>query len=159
VRYPLLRRFARDGLKKDRSMTPRLRLALGISLLVALGAPLAPVVAQDTLPKVSITPAQVDRGRTEYRRSCLDCHGEGLDDGEFGGAPLKGLSFREKWFGMTADVLYGYLSSAMPPDRPGRLSPQVYADLTAYILSANGVQPGASELPADLDALAGLMIE
>jgi mono/diheme cytochrome c family protein len=140
-------------------MTSRLRLALGVSFLAALGAPLAPVLARDDLPKVSITSAQVDRGRAEYRRSCLDCHGEGLDDGEFGGAPLKGQSFRAKWFGMTADVLYGYISSAMPPDRPGRLSPQVYADLTAYILSQSGIQAGSSELPPDLDALAGLMVE
>ena len=132
-----------------------------LCLAALLALPAASATAQDqaALPAVSITAAQVDRGRTEFGRSCVDCHGANLDDGEFGGAPLKGSSFREKWFNITADALFGYLSVAMPPDRPGRLSPQAYADLTAYILSVNGVQPGAAELPPDLDKLAGLMVQ
>ncbi len=132
-------------------------------LAAALALPPAPIVAiaqeQAALPTVSVTAAQVERGRAEYRRSCVDCHGASLDDGEFGGAPLKGNSFREKWFDTTADALFGYLSTAMPPDRPGRLSAQAYADLAAYILSVNGLQPGTAELPADLDKLAELMVQ
>ena len=118
----------------------------------------APVMAQDTA-KVSFTQAQVDRGSAEYKRSCLDCHGAALDDGEFGGAPLKGTGFKEKYFGTTADALFGFMQAAMPPDRPGRLSPDVYADLAAFILSKNGITPGATALPSDLDALSGLMVE
>lgn len=144
-------------------MSSPLRAAAGalLPLLAALAVVPVPLATaqDDTLAQVSFTAAQVDRGRTEYRQSCLDCHGAQLDDGEFGGAPLKGNSFREKWFGMTADALYGYISTAMPPDRPGRLNPQTYADLTAYILSANGIQAGTTELPTDLEALAGLMVE
>lgn len=144
-------------------MSSRLGLAVRMS---CLSAALATAVSTDTLAQdeaaltaVSFTAVQADRGRGEYLKSCVDCHGAALDDGEFGGAPLKGATFREKWFGTTADVLFGFLSSAMPPDRPGRLSPQAYADLTAYILSVNGVQPGAVELPADADALAALAVE
>jgi hypothetical protein len=37
----------------------------------------------------------------------------------------------------------------MPPDRPGQLSPQSYADLTAFLLSNNGYAPGAEELTPD----------
>lgn len=133
-------------------------LFLLVAASVAAPIPLASAQEEATKP-VSFTAEQADRGRAEYKRSCLDCHGAQLDDGEFGGAPLKGNSFREKWFGMTADALYGYISSAMPPDRPGRLNAQTYADLTAYILSANGVQPGTTELPADLDKLAELTVE
>lgn len=141
-------------------MVARISIALGLAALAAGLWPAASAsLAQDSLQKVTITAAQAARGRAEYVRSCEDCHGANLDDGEFGGAPLKGLAFKEKWFGTTADSLYGFTSSAMPPDRPGRLSPQVYADLTAYILSVNGIQPGSTELPPDLDKLSNLMVE
>jgi mono/diheme cytochrome c family protein len=143
-------------------MRVSLRAGLVASLLVSASLPLLPTAAgaqEETLPAVSFTSEQVDRGRADYRRNCLDCHGASLDDGEFGGPPLKGVSFQEKWFGTTADGLYSYISTMMPPDRPGRLSPQTYADVTAYILSANGIRPGATELPPDEEALGGLMVE
>ena len=46
-------------------------------------------------------------------------------------------------------MLYGYVSLAMPPDRPGQLSPQTYADLVAFLLSNNGYPAGEKELPID----------
>ena len=42
----------------------------------------------------------------------------------------------------------------MPPDRPGKLNPQTYADLTAFLLVKNGFQPTQTELPPDPAALA-----
>jgi mono/diheme cytochrome c family protein len=107
----------------------------------------------------TFTAAQAERGHDLYTKNCVDCHGTTLDNGEFGGPPLKGASFRDKYFGITVDALYGFMSSAMPPDRPGQLSPQEYADLTAYVLSVNGVQAGSAELPADLDALGTLTVQ
>jgi len=133
----------------------RKALMVAVLALGGLGTQV-PVQAQDTA--VSFTSAQADRGRAAYQRGCVDCHGASLDDGEFGGAPLKGNSFKEKWFGMTADSLFGFMSAAMPPERPGSLTPQTYADITAYILAQNGVQPGTTELPADLDRLSTMML-
>jgi len=130
-------------------------VAAGVLMAAGLVAA-APATAQDAT--ASFTAAQAQRGLAEYKRSCLDCHGANLDDGEFGGPPLRGLSFESKYFGVTADALFGFMQAAMPPDRPGRLSAQTYADLTAYVLSKNGVQPGQTELPSDLEALAGLTI-
>ena len=130
-----------------------------IAALCGSSLGIAPVIAQDTLPKVSFTAAQVSAGKSEYEKSCLDCHGANLDDGEFGGPPLRGTSFESKFFGSTADTLYGFMQALMPPDRPGRLSADTYANLTAYILSKNGIQPGSTPLPSDIDALAGLMVE
>jgi mono/diheme cytochrome c family protein len=109
--------------------------------------------------KVTFTADQVDRGRQTYTKNCADCHGANLDDGEFGGAPLKGTEFTQKYFGITADALYGFMQSAMPPDRPGALSAQEYADLTAYVLSVNGMQAGGAELPADVDKLSKLTVQ
>ncbi len=126
----------------------------GLALLV-LPAVVGAAVAQS----VGFTQAQVDAGHTEYRRSCLDCHGAELDDGEFGGAPLRGSSFKDNWFGGTADFLFDFMKANMPPDRPGALTDVTYANLMAYILSRNGIAPGGTALPADPAALANLTIE
>ena len=41
------------------------------------------------------------------------------------------------------------MRTKMPPDRPGRLNPQTYADLTAFLLARNGYQAAQTELPPD----------
>ncbi len=101
---------------------------------------------------VTFTTEQADRGHAAYRRACQDCHGFNLNDGEFGGAPLNGQYFARHWEGGSAAALYGYMSARMPPDRPGKLTPQTYADLMAFLLTANGYPPGQTELPPDRDA-------
>jgi len=114
-----------------------------------------PAEAAPTTPEtpVNFTAEQAGRGQTAYRRACQDCHGFNLNDGEFGGAPLNGNYFSKHWGNGSAAALFGFLHTKMPPDRPGKLNPQTYADLTAFLLSKNGYQPGAAELPADPDAL------
>lgn len=129
------------------------------ALTLGAGVDVTPSVAQDGGEALSFTADQAARAQREYTRSCADCHGPNLDDGEFGGPPLRGVAFRDKWFGMPVDALYGFMSATMPPDRPGSLSVQTYADLTALILSHNGFEPGEVELPADLDALSRIMLE
>src|SRR6266404_348605 len=125
------------------------RLGRMIAISVVVAGPAA-VSAQDQ--PVALTATQAERGQAAYRQSCQDCHGSTLDNGEFGGPPLKGGYFRGRWGAGNAAVLYGYLSLTMPPDRPGQLSPQTYADLTAYILSHNGYPAGDQEFPSDPDA-------
>jgi len=56
-------------------------------------------------------------------------------------------------------VLYGYVSLAMPPDRPGQLSPQTYADLVAFILSNNGYTAGDKELTPDPNAQQSMSLQ
>ena len=108
----------------------------------------SPQVAVAATP-LSFTEAQVTQGRAAYQQNCMDCHGSSLDNGEFGGAPLKGAYFRNKWGNGSLASLYGFTKAKMPPDRPGTFSDKVYADLVAYILQANGYEPGGRELPAD----------
>lgn len=98
---------------------------------------------------LTFTQEQADRGHALYRRNCQDCHGFNLNDGEFGGAPLNGQYFARHWGGGPVAALYGYMRAKMPPDRPGKLNPQTYADLTAFLLASNGYQPGQTELPPD----------
>ena len=110
------------------------------------------VSAQDQPGAPLYATAQAERGQAAYRQSCQDCHGSSLDNGEFGGPPLKGGYFRTRWGQGSVASLYGYVSLAMPPDRPGQLSPQTYADLVAFLLSNNGYPPGDKELPTDQNA-------
>ncbi len=98
---------------------------------------------------LSFTELQVAQGKLAYQHNCMDCHGTTLDNGEFGGAPLRGSYFRNRWSGGSVANLYAYTKSKMPPDRPGVLSDKVYADLVAYLLLANGYEPGGRELPVD----------
>lgn len=120
-------------------------------ILVAQATP-APVL-------VSYTAEQAKRGEDRYKRDCVECHGDDLGGGLLGGPPLKGAGFEEKFAqGAPASALFGFMSTAMPPNSPGRYSPTVYADIMAFILKKNGFQPGA-ELPSDIDALDTLTVE
>jgi mono/diheme cytochrome c family protein len=100
----------------------------------------------------SFTKTQAERGETAYQHNCLDCHGSTLDNGEFGGPPLKGASFAKHWDAANVAALSGFMKAKMPPDRPGQLNDETYADLIAYILGENGFKPGDKELPADPNA-------
>ena len=131
---------------------------LALTAAVLLGGALA-VSAQDQPAAPLYAAEQAERGQAAYRRSCQDCHGSTLDNGEFGGPPLKGGYFRTRWGQGSVATLYGYVSLAMPPDRPGQLSPQTYADLVAFLLSNNGYPPGDKELPTDPSAQQNLSLK
>ena len=135
-----------------------LTLALA-AILATTAARLAP--AQPAAPQAAptFTAEQVERGRAIYGRNCTDCHGTTLDNGEFGGPVLKGGFFRQKWAPLGVGALFSYTKGLMPPDRPGGLTDQNYADLTAYILSHNGYQPGDKELPTDPAAMQNMGIK
>jgi len=100
----------------------------------------------------SFTQAQADRGEAEYFHNCVDCHGSRLDNGEFGGPPLKGSSFARHWDAANVAALFSFMKAKMPPDRPGQLNDETYADLIAFILGENGYKPGDKELPPDTNA-------
>ena len=130
---------------------------LATCVMVALSIEVA--TGQSKRTRASYTAAQAERGKDSYVSSCMDCHGANLDDGEFGGAPLKGTAFRAKWLSGPVGSLFAYTAAAMPPDRPGRLPPETYADIVAYLLSRNGIGAGNEELPADLATLMTLTIQ
>jgi len=104
------------------------------------------------------TKEQATRGQATYREECLRCHGESLGGGE-GGPLLAGAEFRQKWNGKTAGDLFGVMRKTMPSDDPGNLSSREYADLVAYILSANEYPAGQKDLDRDVAALNEIRIE
>ena len=108
-------------------------LPLVIALLPALA--LARVRVPD-----SYTSAQAARGASVYAQSCASCHGPSLQ-GE-AGPPLIGQTVKTAYGTGTAAQLYDFISRQMPQDAPGSLSQRQYLDVTAYILSRNGIPAG-----------------
>src|ERR1700722_7164245 len=98
---------------------------------------------------VNFTADQVGRGSDIYADRCVQCHGDTLDNGEFGGAPLNGKYFKQHWGGGSVAALIAYMKAKMPPDRPGSLTDQSYADLASFLLDANDYPKGDKELPPD----------
>lgn len=105
------------------------------------------------LPLATVSQAQIDRIWGTYDRLCLECHGESLDGGLIGGAPLAGRAFVAKWGGQSVAGLYAYTVAQMPQGSPGSISARQYADLVALILSYNGHPIGDVDLTSDIDLL------
>ena len=141
-------------------MTSTSRRVVRIGTLVGLASAFGIVAlvgrveltAQPEPTPLSYTQAQAREGRDAYLESCASCHGENMDDGEFG-PPLKGVDFRGQWRSSSPDALFALMSDTMPQDRPGVLGDETYVQLLAYIFQENGSEPGTAELPADYDAL------
>jgi mono/diheme cytochrome c family protein len=96
------------------------------------------------------TDAQAMRGAVQFQQHCVRCHGADLA-GTFETPPLVGR-FMPYWSGTTLDVLFDYVATAMPLDRPGSLSRAANADILAFLLKANNFPAGSKELSADSDA-------
>lgn len=94
---------------------------------------------------------QASRGATLYSASCAGCHGGNLDGGE--GKALRGDLFWTDWRESTVGELLTYVSKNMPFSEDGSLEGTLpassYADIVAFMLSANGLPAGTRELTAD----------
>ena len=108
---------------------------------------------------VSYTSEQAARGKIKYEKYCAECHGSDFKGGVNGGAPLKGVSFLEKYAnGVPASWLFEFMYYMMPPDTPGRYSLKTYADMMAYILKRNGFQSG-KPLPSEVEELENIIMK
>jgi mono/diheme cytochrome c family protein len=100
--------------------------------------------------------AQAERGSAVYAAECALCHGPALTGG--GGGPALSGPFWTAWDGRTIGELFRLTKKSMPFDGPGRLSDQEYADIVAFMLSANRYPAGKADLPADVEALSKIAI-
>jgi mono/diheme cytochrome c family protein len=148
---PGFKPFTADEIKALR--TPELTSAEVYALRAATagGGGGAATATAATSP-VSFTAEQVTHGSDIYADRCVQCHGDTLDNGEFGGAPLNGSYFKKHWGEGSVAGLIGFMKAKMPPDRPGSLTDQSYTDLAAFLLDANGYPKGDKELPPDTPA-------
>jgi alcohol dehydrogenase (cytochrome c) len=127
--------------------------ALTLTLAVLAGAPASAQAqgqGQAALFNVAVpsfTDEQAARGKALYQSNCQMCHGADLAGGQFGPA-VAGATFRAQWNGQSPGSLFSFISNNMPPTGPGSLSNAAYSDIDAYLLAANGVGGGSTELVA-----------
>ena len=126
----------------------RRKIVLSLAALAVLAA-VTGAQARTSVWDGVYTDGQAERGNSQFQQHCARCHGAGLA-GTFEIPPLIGR-FVPYWAGTTLDVLFDYISNAMPQDRPGSLSRAVNADITAFILKTNGFPAGAKELSTESD--------
>ena len=138
-------------------MTRRSGSALSLAACALLALPFALRAQQGpTQSAPTYTAAQAAAGKTAYDASCASCHGGNLDDGALAPA-LKGVGFVQKYGGKSVEALFAKVAS-MPPASPNSLGAEATARITAYLLQANAIVAGTSELPSDGAALARMTI-
>ena len=72
---------------------------------------------------------------------------------------LAGGDFVDKWAGQTLGDLFERIRTTMPKDKPGSLSRDINADITAYMLNVNEFPAGANELSGDSQVLKQIRID
>jgi alcohol dehydrogenase (cytochrome c) len=127
-----------------------------VGLFTAMHDSPGKLLAQSTSSPTYTSP-QADAGKTAYAQSCATCHGQNLDDGQFG-PPVSGTSFRAQWGSKSAEELFTFLTAKMPPASPGSLGNATYVQILAYVLQKNGVAPGTRELPSDPEMLKAMIL-
>ena len=95
--------------------------------------------------QASFTASQAESGRTLYQTSCAACHLPNLQ-GSFEAPALSGGNFSSIWGIRQVRDLLNLLQETMPPQAPGSLSEQEYAEIGAYILSQNNIPATTSAL-------------
>ena len=118
--------------------------------------PAAAQVAASSAPLY--TAAQAGRGQAQYTQQCASCHGQSLEGIEIA-PPLAGADFIDKWTGQSMGDLFERIRTTMPKNKPGSLTREAVADITAYILSVNQYPAGTTDLPADTQPLRGIRID
>jgi alcohol dehydrogenase (cytochrome c) len=118
-------------------------LLLPAGVLLALHAPLA----------LGFTTEQATAGRAAYEQTCATCHGPTLR--LLPNALLAGPEFVARWGNRATADLVTQARSTMPPDNPGGLPAETYANIVAYLLQLNGGTPDASAINATTTARIG----
>ena len=119
-------------------------------------AGVAAQVAASSAPLYSA--AQAARGRAQYTQQCATCHGQSLEGIEIA-PPLAGADFIDKWTGQSLGDLFERIRTTMPKNKPGSLTREQVADITAFLLSVNQYPAGSTDLPADTQPLRGIRID
>lgn len=91
------------------------------------------------------TAGQEERGRGVYMEQCASCHLANLT-GDGVSPALTGSVFTERWLNQNVGDLYAAIRSTMPQNAPFSLTADVYTDVVAFMLGANGYPPGDQEL-------------
>jgi S-disulfanyl-L-cysteine oxidoreductase SoxD len=132
-----------------------MRIGISAALLIAT------LSAQEATRSVwdgVYTEEQAGRGRPLYNEHCASCHADTLMGGEMS-PPLVGGEFLSNWNGLTVGDLFERIRTTMPQNKAGKLSREVNADITAYILSVNKFPAGKKELAHAAEFLKDIRID
>ena len=131
-------------------MTSRFVIGLAVSVATGFlgGSLLRAQAGGQSVSSGVYTADQAKRGQTVYVDVCSKCHLEDLSGGK-DSPPLVGNEFLSGWKGKTVGAFFDEVRMTMPFDAPGSLKAEQYADLVAYLFSANKFPAGAKELAAD----------
>jgi PQQ-dependent dehydrogenase (methanol/ethanol family) len=100
---------------------------------------------------------QVTVGEREYLENCAGCHGNSLAGGN-DSPSLAGQGFLDSWAKKPVGALFQFLSTTMPVGNEGNLSKETYADITAFLLYANGAKPGTAILTGGSEVGIGTLV-
>jgi mono/diheme cytochrome c family protein len=137
----------------------RLRRFLWLVAIVATGASGVSVSSAQNAKSVwsgVYSEAQATAGETLYGEHCTKCHGEDLAGVEQAPA-LAGDAFGQRWHGANLKKLFERIE-VMPPKEPKSLTEKQYAEILAFLLSANEFPAGRTPLVPDRTALAEITI-
>ena len=114
---------------------------------------LAIVAASQAPGALAFTAEQAAAGRAAYEQTCANCHGPTLR--QLPNALLGGTEFVGRWGNRATSDLIAQARSTMPPDNPGGLPAETYANVVAYLLQANGGAASANAIDASTTARIG----
>jgi mono/diheme cytochrome c family protein len=141
-------------LSQRRGLTPPIMSRSGVSdpaprIAAAGNSPAStPVLASRAGANGLFTGAQAARGEQQFKQTCATCHSIEEHAG----------SLRAKWSDGTLRDLFLTISTTMPQNNPGSLSPVDYASIVAFYLQQSGHSAGSSELSSDPAALREIRI-
>ena len=137
-----------------------MRFVIGLAAVAITGALLGSALraqAGATVAAGVYTADQAKRGQALYADACSKCHLDDLSGGK-DSPPLAGDDFLNGWKGKTVAALFDEIRMTMPFDSPGKLTQEQYADVLAYILSANKFPAGSAELAHEVAPLQQIQI-
>lgn len=115
-------------------------VSLALTLVIALVICGSQQGSASQSGKVPYTQAQVVAGKAAFAAECASCHGAHLQG--VSGPALTGSAFGASH--LTVSALRNGMTTRMPLNAPGSLSPTTYAAIIAYLLASNCVKPSAN---------------
>jgi mono/diheme cytochrome c family protein len=132
---------------------------LAAAWLLMLGIAIDVRAQQRTVWDGVYTDEQATRGEALYGEHCVKCHGATLQGNGEGALPLTGATFKSTWNGVSMGAMFDRVRLSMPQDKPATMTRQQVADVLAFILRANKMPAGTSELSRQTDLLNAIVFQ
>jgi mono/diheme cytochrome c family protein len=136
--------FHNAGIVPEKCMKKSaIELLAGFALLAAVMLGWCGAAAAQGPAPGPFTRDQVDSGRKSFAENCAECHSNDLSG--VSAPALAGKEFAGKWEKRTTADFYTFIRTNMPLCQGGILGNSAYAEIVAFLLWANGAQPGTAE--------------